>query len=76
MTSAVSADVRQMWRRLHAVVVPETGPAVDRWLAAHSAAAAIIRPDRYTLALATDTAELEQATRDLARTVSIQGAVA
>ncbi|MEU8872093.1 bifunctional 3-(3-hydroxy-phenyl)propionate/3-hydroxycinnamic acid hydroxylase [Streptomyces javensis] len=76
VTSAVSADVRQTWRRLHAVVVPETGPAVDRWLAAHSAAAAIIRPDRYTFALATDTAELEQATRDLARTVSIQGAVA
>ncbi|WP_275560115.1 FAD-dependent monooxygenase [Streptomyces sp. 5-6(2022)] len=74
VTSAVSAEVRQMWHRLDAVVVPETGPAADRWLAAYSAAAAIIRPDRYTFALATDTAELEQATRDLARMVSIQEA--
>ncbi|WNE94009.1 bifunctional 3-(3-hydroxy-phenyl)propionate/3-hydroxycinnamic acid hydroxylase [Streptomyces luomodiensis] len=72
VTSAVSEEVRQMWHRLGVVVVPETGPAVDRWLAAHSAAAAIIRPDRYTFALAADTAELEQATRDLARTASIQ----
>ncbi|MEU1949771.1 hypothetical protein ABZ554_46790 [Streptomyces sp. NPDC020125] len=32
------------------------------------------RPDRYTFALATDTAELEQATHDLARTASTQEA--
>ncbi|MFF8309660.1 bifunctional 3-(3-hydroxy-phenyl)propionate/3-hydroxycinnamic acid hydroxylase [Streptomyces lydicus] len=72
VTSAVSADVVRLWRRLGVRVVPGTGPAVDRWLAAHSAAAAIVRPDRYTFALAADTAELEQATRDLARTALTQ----
>ncbi|AGP59193.1 bifunctional 3-(3-hydroxy-phenyl)propionate/3-hydroxycinnamic acid hydroxylase [Streptomyces rapamycinicus] len=72
VTSAVSADVRQLWRRLGVVIVPETGPAVDSWLAGHAAAAAIVRPDRYVFALAADPAELERATRDLARTVSTQ----
>ncbi|MCO8305045.1 bifunctional 3-(3-hydroxy-phenyl)propionate/3-hydroxycinnamic acid hydroxylase [Streptomyces sp. RKCA744] len=72
LTSAVSEEARQMWHRLGVVVVPETGPAVDRWLTAHAAAAAIIRPDRYAFALAADTAELEQATRNLARTVLTQ----
>lgn len=72
VTSAVSADVRQLWRRLGVVTVPETGPAVDSWLAGHAAAAAIVRPDRYAFALAADPAELERATRDLARTVSTQ----
>jgi len=72
VTSAVSADVRQLWRRLGVVTVPETGPVIDRWLAEHAAAAAIIRPDRYTFALVADTAELERATRDLARTASVQ----
>ncbi len=72
VTSAVSVDVQQLWRQLGVVAVPETGPAIDRWLAEHAAAAAIIRPDRYTFALVADTAELERATRDLARTASVQ----
>ncbi|MFB7595015.1 bifunctional 3-(3-hydroxy-phenyl)propionate/3-hydroxycinnamic acid hydroxylase [Streptomyces sp. NPDC056160] len=69
VTSAVSAEVVRLWRRLGVVVLPGTGPALDRWLAAHSAAAAIVRPDRYVFAPTADTAELERATADLARTV-------
>jgi len=72
VTSAVSVDVQRLWRQLGVVAVPETGPVIDRWLAEHAAAAAIIRPDRYTFALVADTAELERATRDLARTASVQ----
>lgn len=74
--SAASADVQQTWGRLNVVVVPETGPAVDRWLAEHTAAAAIVRPDRYAFALAADTAELEQATTELVRATSVREATA
>lgn len=72
VVAAVSADVRRLWRRLGVVAVSETGAAMDRWLTEHGAAAAIIRPDRYTFALAAGAAELERATRDLARTTRAQ----
>nr|BFD87232.1 bifunctional 3-(3-hydroxy-phenyl)propionate/3-hydroxycinnamic acid hydroxylase [Streptomyces sp. Xyl84] len=65
--AAVAADTAELWQRLGVVVTPGTGPAVDAWLAANSATAAIIRPDRYTFALARDAEELEKATRELAR---------
>ncbi|MGW0193969.1 bifunctional 3-(3-hydroxy-phenyl)propionate/3-hydroxycinnamic acid hydroxylase [Nonomuraea sp. NPDC003201] len=63
---AVAAEITDLWQELGVVVVPDTGAAVDAWLAANSATAAIIRPDRYTFALARDVAELEKATRALA----------
>ncbi|MGW4092693.1 hypothetical protein [Nocardia sp. NPDC004750] len=72
MTDAVSAEIADLWQRLGIAVVTDTGSSVDTWLATHSATAAIVRPDRYTFALASDTAELETATNDLARIVSIQ----
>jgi 3-(3-hydroxy-phenyl)propionate hydroxylase len=65
--TSVSTEVANLWRRLDAVVVAGTGPGVDAWLAANSATAALIRPDRYTYALADNTTELETATRELAR---------
>ncbi|WP_214410271.1 bifunctional 3-(3-hydroxy-phenyl)propionate/3-hydroxycinnamic acid hydroxylase [Sphaerisporangium fuscum] len=72
VTAAVSPEVANLWRRLGVVVVTDTGPHVDDWLATNSATAAIIRPDRYTFALAGDTAELETATKDLFRIMSTQ----
>lgn len=70
VTAAVSAEVAELWQRLGVVVVTDTGPSVDTWLATNSATAAVIRPDRYTFALAGDTTELEAATKELARTVT------
>ncbi|MFF7414700.1 bifunctional 3-(3-hydroxy-phenyl)propionate/3-hydroxycinnamic acid hydroxylase [Streptomyces lydicus] len=63
---AVAVETADLWQRLGVVAVPDTGAAVDAWLSAGSATAAIIRPDRYTFALARDAAELEKATRELA----------
>ncbi|MEU6411262.1 hypothetical protein [Microbispora sp. NPDC046933] len=72
VTAAVSAEIAKLWRRLGVVVVTDTGPYVDDWLAANSATAAVIRPDRYTFAVAGNTTELETATKDLARIMSTQ----
>lgn len=68
---AVSAETADLWQRLGIAVVTDTGPSLEAWLAANSATAALIRPDRYTFALATDTADLETATKDLAGSLSI-----
>lgn len=68
----VSAEIAQLWRRLDVTVVADAGPAVEEWLAANSATAAIIRPDRYAFALAADAAELETATKELARRMEVR----
>ncbi|GAA1959438.1 bifunctional 3-(3-hydroxy-phenyl)propionate/3-hydroxycinnamic acid hydroxylase [Amycolatopsis minnesotensis] len=67
---AVPAEIADLWQRLDVSVVADAGPAVDAWLAANSATAAIVRPDRYAFAVTADAAELEAATKELARIMS------
>ncbi|MGW4394952.1 bifunctional 3-(3-hydroxy-phenyl)propionate/3-hydroxycinnamic acid hydroxylase [Amycolatopsis nivea] len=69
---AVSAEIAELWRHLDVAVIADGGPAVEEWLAANSAAAAIIRPDRYVFSFAADTAELETATKELARRMEVR----
>ncbi|MFD2466234.1 bifunctional 3-(3-hydroxy-phenyl)propionate/3-hydroxycinnamic acid hydroxylase [Amycolatopsis silviterrae] len=68
----VSAETAELWQRLEVAVVTDAGPAVDDWLAANSATAAIIRPDRYAFALAADAADLETATKELAQRMEVR----
>ncbi len=69
---AVLAEIAELWRHLDVAVVADGGLAVEKWLAANSATAAIIRPDRYVFAFAADTAELETATKELARRMEVR----
>lgn len=64
--SAVGEATRRLWEDLDVVVLSSTGAVVRGWLADHSAAAAIIRPDRYAYAVVPDCSSLEEATRILA----------
>lgn len=62
---AVSDETRQLWERLDAVVLGESGAPIRDWLGTHGALAAIIRPDRYTWVIAKDAAQLDRATHEL-----------
>lgn len=64
--AAVDDEIRSIWHRLGAVIVPQTGPAVDEWLAANGADVAIVRPDRYAFFVGQGPEELSHASRRLA----------
>jgi 3-(3-hydroxy-phenyl)propionate hydroxylase len=63
LLNAASADTKEAWRRVGAVVLPDEGGA---YLSKLGTKAIIIRPDRYLLGVAGDDAEL----RDLSALLS------
>jgi 3-(3-hydroxy-phenyl)propionate hydroxylase len=60
---AVSPETRAIWSAIGACVLPDLGAD---WLGELGARAAVIRPDRYLLGTAQDTAELEVTSRRIA----------
>jgi 3-(3-hydroxy-phenyl)propionate hydroxylase len=67
--SGTSAQTRQAWQALGVQVLTDPGPAVSKWLAASGASAALVRPDRYVYALPACTADLDQRTAELAKSL-------
>jgi 3-(3-hydroxy-phenyl)propionate hydroxylase len=63
----VDDATRNVWQKLDMVAVRNGGPVVREWLTANNASAAIVRPDRYTYALAKDARSLTAATLALAK---------
>jgi 3-(3-hydroxy-phenyl)propionate hydroxylase len=57
--AAASEASRARWRGAGAAIVDAPGEAIDTWLAAHRAAALILRPDRYVFGLARETSALD-----------------
>jgi 3-(3-hydroxy-phenyl)propionate hydroxylase len=74
VVAAVDDNVRDVWRQIGTTVMTEHSAGLESWLAEHSATAAIVRPDRYTFALAADAAELAQATMALRERIGFVGA--
>jgi len=68
--AAVDDSVREAWARLGWVVIDSPPDALAAWLTEHDARAAIIRPDRYTYAVAADAASLSAASLELATRLS------
>jgi 3-(3-hydroxy-phenyl)propionate hydroxylase len=63
---ACSADARRLLDRLGCRWVDAPPPAMAAWLAAHGAAAVVVRPDRIVLATVQDAAGMDAALRALA----------
>lgn len=64
--AGVDEDTRELWERLGVIGLSGGGAEYESWLASHDASVALVRPDRYVFALASDITRLEEATRMLA----------
>ncbi|MCE0763326.1 bifunctional 3-(3-hydroxy-phenyl)propionate/3-hydroxycinnamic acid hydroxylase [Pseudonocardia kujensis] len=65
LLGAVDPATAAAWERIGASVIAETPPELRRWLDEHGADAAVIRPDRYVLGLASCADELDTLTARL-----------
>ena len=60
----VTEATRQAWASWQVRTLDASDPALATWLASHQAQAAVLRPDRYVLGLAHNSAELDALTHD------------
>lgn len=60
LLAQASAGARDHWRRAGVAVLERPGAAVTAWLQSQGIQAALLRPDRYIMAVAHTPAELEQ----------------
>jgi 3-(3-hydroxy-phenyl)propionate hydroxylase len=67
-SAEVLADVteatRQVWAHWQVRPLDASDPVLAAWLASHQAQAVVLRPDRYVLGLAHNSAELDALTHD------------
>ena len=68
--AAVSEEVRATWVAINAVVLDPGAGGLSAWLEGIGARNAIIRPDRYVFAVASDATELTDATERIASRLS------
>jgi len=61
--AAVTDATKAAWQRLGAVVLTEYPAQLHAWLDARGAKAEVVRPDRYLLGLAKDSADLDRLTK-------------
>lgn len=61
--ATVSDATKAAWQRLGAVVLTEYPAELQAWLEARDAKAEVVRPDRYLLGVAKDSADLDRLTK-------------
>ena len=61
----VSEDTREHWQAQGVVTLPARDPEVLAWLQANGVRAALLRPDRYIVGVARNSAELDRISRQL-----------
>lgn len=55
----VSSETKQIWKDLHATIITQLCPEIEQWLDVHDVKALILRPDRYILATAQQSEQLD-----------------
>jgi 3-(3-hydroxy-phenyl)propionate hydroxylase len=61
----VTEATRQAWASWQVRTLDASDPALSTWLASQPAQAVVLRPDRYVLGLAHNSAELDALTHDM-----------